>query len=162
MRCRLVALFVLLVWTLSAQPSPQIPTAAQAGPGFNVDGATRAYLETLSPAQRARSNAYFEGGYWLILWDFLYGAAVSLALLASGFSARMRDAAERITHLRPLQTFLYWTQYAVLTFALGFPLTVYEGFFRERRYNLLNQTFGAWFGDQAKQVAIAVVAGGLA
>jgi hypothetical protein len=23
------------------------------------------------PEQRARSDAYFEGGYWLILWDFV-------------------------------------------------------------------------------------------
>ena len=159
---RLVAFIVFLAWTLSAQPSLQIPAAAQAGPGFHVDAATRAYLDTLSPAQRGRSNAYFEGGYWLILWDFLYGAAVSIVLLATGLSARMRDAAERITRLKPLQTWMYWAEYIVLTFILGFPLTVYENFFREHQYNLSNQTFGAWFGDQAKQVALTVVLGGLA
>jgi STE24 endopeptidase len=162
MKFRLIALLSFLTCALSAQPSLQIPAAAQAGPGFNVDAAARAYLDTLSPAQRARSDAYFEGGYWLILWDFLYGAAVSIVLLATGFSARMRDAAERITRLKPLQTWLYWAEYVLLTFILGFPLTVYENFFREHQYNLSNQTFGAWFGDQFKQVAIAVALGGLA
>src|SRR5580692_11454847 len=151
MGLRLVAFIMFLGLTLSAQPSLHVPAAAQSGPGFNVDAATRAYLDTLSPAQRARSNGYFEGGYWLILWDFLYGAGVSIVLLATGLSARMRELAERITRLKPLQTWLFWAEYIVLTFILGFPLTVYENFFREHRYNLSNQTFGAWFGDQSKQ-----------
>jgi STE24 endopeptidase len=162
MRFRLAAMLALLAWTLSAQPQPKIPAAAQAGPGFNVERATQAYLDTLSPGQRASSNAYFEGGDWLILWDFLYASVVSILLLATGFSARMRDSAERITRLRPLQTWTYWAEYVVLTFILGFPLTVYEAFLREHQYNLSNQTFGAWLGDQAKQVAITVVLGGLA
>jgi len=29
-------------------------------------------------------DAYFEGGYWMILWDFLYGAAILLLLLNLG------------------------------------------------------------------------------
>jgi STE24 endopeptidase len=162
MTFRFAALLVFLVWTLAAQPSLKIPPGAQAGPGFDVDTATRAYLDTLSPEQRARSNSYFEGGYWLILWDFLCGAGVSIVLLATGLSARMRDVAERITRFRPLQTWLYWTEYVTITFILGFPLTVYEDFFREHQYNLSNLTFGAWFGDQAKVVALTVVLGGLA
>ncbi|MDQ6679091.1 MAG: hypothetical protein M3Z09_17545, partial [Acidobacteriota bacterium] len=50
-----------------------IPEAAKSGPGFNAETATRAYLATVSGDKKARSDAYFEGGYWLILWDFLYG-----------------------------------------------------------------------------------------
>jgi STE24 endopeptidase len=45
----------------------QIPAAAQWSTSFDVDSATRAWLDTLSVAQRAHSNAYFEGGYWLQL-----------------------------------------------------------------------------------------------
>jgi STE24 endopeptidase len=40
---------------------------------FDADAATAAYLATMTPAARARSDAYFEGGYWLMLWDFLFG-----------------------------------------------------------------------------------------
>jgi STE24 endopeptidase len=43
-----------------------IPTAAHAA-GFDVEQATRAYLDTLQGPARAKSDAYFEGGYWLIL-----------------------------------------------------------------------------------------------
>ena len=54
-------------------PSPNSPAAAGASsaPAFDVNAAVEAYLAKMPPARRARSNAYFEGGYWLLLWDFL-------------------------------------------------------------------------------------------
>ena len=70
---------------------------------------------------KARSDAYFEGGYWMILWDFLYGAAILLLLLNLGWSAAMRDFAERITRFKPIQSIVYWLQYLLLTSILGFP-----------------------------------------
>ena len=110
---------------------------------------------------RARSDAYFEGGYWLILWDFLYGAAIALLLLNLRWSARMRDLAERITRFKPLQTFIYWAEYSRLTFVLGAPLAIYEGYVRERQYGLATQTFGLWAWDQTKGLMIGIVLGGL-
>jgi len=50
-------------------------------PPFDVKAATDAYLATVPPDKRARSDAYFEGGYWLQLWDFLLSAAILLLLL---------------------------------------------------------------------------------
>src|SRR5215469_2898365 len=128
---------------------------------FNVKAAVDAYLASVPPDARVRSDAYFEGGYWLILWDFLYGAAVAWVLLSLRLSARMRDLAERVTRLRPLQTAVYWIEFLVITTVLTFPLTVYEGFVRERKYGLMNQTFGAWFGDQMKSLAVGVVLGSI-
>ena len=45
--------------------------SATAAQPFDVKAAVDAYLASVPAAQRARSNAYFEGGYWLLLWDFL-------------------------------------------------------------------------------------------
>jgi STE24 endopeptidase len=167
MLVRLLALLLLLSTLLGAgtplsPPTLTVPPAAQARPGFDVEAATRAWLATYTPEQKARSDHYFEGGYWLILWDFLYGAAISIVLLATRFSARMRDLAERITRRRPLQTWLYWVQYLIVTYVLGFPLLVYEDFVREHQYGLSNQTFGAWFGDEATGLGLSLVLGGLA
>src|SRR5205814_1514210 len=75
--------------------------------------ATRAYLDELPPDQRARSDAYFEGGYWLHLWTFLWAAAIFGVLLHTGLSAKMRDLAVRATRIRALQTALYWTQFVI-------------------------------------------------
>jgi STE24 endopeptidase len=139
----------------------QVPAEAQASPHFDATAATNAYLAQIPAEKTARSDAYFEGGYWLILWDFLYGVVVVLLLLNLRWSARMRDRAERVTRFKPVHTFVYWLQYLVLTSILVFPLTVYEDYFREHKYGLATQTFGPWMGDQMKGLAVSLVLGGL-
>ena len=171
----ILAAFLLLSLTLGAQPAPPpgqqpatampsvitVPPEAQPSPNFDAEAATRAYLAQIPADATARSNAYFEGGYWLILWDFLYGAVLSLLLLNLRWSARMRNLAERITRFKPVQTVLYWVQYLVVVTVLGFPLGAYEGFFRERKYGLATQTFGPWMGDQFKLLLVNMVLGGI-
>jgi STE24 endopeptidase len=138
-----------------------VPAEAQASPHFDATAATNAYLAQIPADKTARSDAYFEGGYWMILWDFLYGVAVALLLLNLRWSARMRDLAERATRFKPVHTFVYWLQYLVLTTVLVFPLTVYEEYFREHKYGLATQTFGPWMGDQLKNLGVNLVLGGL-
>jgi STE24 endopeptidase len=149
----------------AATPAPQTPTGAMATTStsehFDPAAATNAYLAKVPPDKKARSDAYFEGGYWLILWDFLASSIVFLLLLVTGLSARMRDLAERVTRFKPIHTFLYWTQFFVLTSLLTFPLGVYEGFIREHKYGLATQTFGPWLGDQLKGLGLGIVFLGL-
>jgi Zn-dependent protease with chaperone function len=139
----------------------QVPPEAQPSPHFDATAATNAYLAQIPADKTARSDAYFEGGYWMILWDFLYGVAVCLLLLNLRWSARMRDLSERVTRFKPVQTFVYWLQYLVLTTILFFPLSVYEDYFREHKYGLATQTFGPWTLDQIKNLAVNAVLGGL-
>ena len=139
----------------------QVPPEAQASPHFDATAATNAYLAQIPAEKTARSDAYFEGGYWLILWDFLYGVVVALVLLNLRWSARMRDLAERVTRFKPVHTFVYWLQYLLLTTILVFPLTVYEDYFREHKYGLATQTFGPWMGDQMKALGVNLMLGGL-
>ncbi len=138
-----------------------VPPEAQPSDHFSAEAATNAYLAQIPAAARARSDAYFEGGYWLILWDFLLAVVVYWVLLRLGWSARMRKFTARLTRVRVLQDFLYWIQFMLITFVLTFPLTVYEGFLREWKYGLATQTFGAWMGDQIKGLLIAIVLGGI-
>jgi STE24 endopeptidase len=166
---RLVLLTILLFTAFASgqitTPGAQSvsPPANQAGaaPAFDIRTAVDAYLAKMPPAQRARSDAYFEGGYWLQLWDFLSTVIVMWLLLRFRWSVRMRDLAERFTRFRPLQTALYWIQFIVLVSVVTFPLGVYEGYFRERKYNLMNQTFGDWMRDQMVMLAVGVVLGAI-
>lgn len=139
-----------------------VPPEAQPSAGFNVDAATRAYIAQIPPGAKVRSDAYFEGGYWLILWDFLYGVIVALVLLNLRWSAAFRTFAERLTRFKPLQTVIYWAEYFVITSVVTFPLAVYEGFFREHKYGLATQTFGPWMGDQLKGLLLGLLFGALA
>jgi STE24 endopeptidase len=167
--CRFILLTALLFPVLafgqtskpdvSSVPPPTIQTAAS--PAFDVNAAVEAYLAKMPPAERARSDAYFEGGYWLMLWDFLATAVVMWLLLHFRWSARMRNLAERLTRFRPLQTAIYWIQFIILASLLTFPLTVYEGYFREHKYGLLNQTFGPWMRDQLVMLLVGVVLGAI-
>src|ERR1039458_4554254 len=120
-----------------------------------------AYVDKMPTAERARSNAYFEGGYWLVLWDFLSTVLAMWLLLRFRWSSWMRNLAARITRFRPFQTALYWIQFIIVVSVLTFPLTVYESYFREHKYGLLNQTFGPWMHDQLVMLAVGVVLGAI-
>jgi STE24 endopeptidase len=136
------------------------PAAAQGVSGrLDPEAATRAYLATLPRGEKAKSDAYFEGGYWLILWDFVISAGVFILLLATGVSSRMRDIAERWTGVRLLRNSLYWVQFLILVTLLTLPWTIYEGFVREHAYSLSNLTFAAWAAEQGKGFLVTLVMG---
>jgi len=164
---RLLALWgaiLLLATGVWAEPphAPQVPEAAKASAHFDAKVATDAWLATMTSKEQARSNAYFEGGYWLILWDFLYTVGAMLLLLETKLSARIRDGAERLAPPKFLQAWLYWIGFSALGYLLSFPLTVYEGYFRERQYGLSNLSFGGWFGEEMTGFAVSAVLGGVA
>lgn len=151
--------------TLSDSRMPSvitIPDAAQPSANFSAEAATDAYLAEIPASAKSRSDAYFEGGYWFILWDFLYGVIVSLLLLNLRWSAAMRNFAERLTRFKPIQTFIYWIEYLILVTILTFPLTIYEGYSREHKYGLATQTFGPWLWDQIKGLGLGLILGGIA
>jgi STE24 endopeptidase len=160
----LILLFNLLAAAQTGSASVQpVQSSVNSGPGrsFDIKAAVDAYLAKMPPAQRARSDAYFEGGYWLMLWDFLLAVFVLWLMLHFRWSAGMRNLAERITRFRPLQTVLYWVQFILVFSALTFPLGLYEGYFREHMYGLLNQNFGQWMRDQVVALAVALVLGAI-
>jgi STE24 endopeptidase len=166
--CCLLAAGIALGQSSDSLSSSQMPSVVDVPPGaqpsanFNVEIATEAYLAQIPPAARARSDAYFEGGYWLILWDFLYGVAVLLLVLNRGWSAAMRNFAQRVTRFKLVHTAVYWVQYIVLTTLLTFSLAYYEGYAREHKYGMATQTFGPWLNGQFKNLLLGVVLGAIA
>ena len=97
-----------------AAPTLTIPEGAQSGPSFDVDRATEAWVGTLSPEQRAKSDAYFEGGYVLQLVGFLYGLGVAAVFLLTRLSSRMRALAERVAKGALPRSVIYAVQYILL------------------------------------------------
>ena len=127
-------------------------------PAFDAAKATDRYLAKVSGEARARSDAYFEGGYWLKLVDLLYALGVAALLLFTPISTRIRDWAEERTHSRTAQVMLYVAAYVPLVTVLALPLTLYEGFVREHSYGLSNQSFWQWLGDFGIGFALTFVA----
>ena len=145
-----------------AQPGAVLTPALVAAPAapFNVETATQAYLNTLTPAQKSKSDAYFVGGYWLQLWSVLYALGVAAVFLSTGLSRRLKALVARLP--RPwLRTLAYVVLYLLLTWVLSFPLGVYMGYFREHQYGMSNQTFGQWLGEDLTSLGLSVVFGSL-
>src|ERR671924_225285 len=108
--------------TLSAREttiSLPVPLATPSGI-TDPEAATRAWLDTIPANEKARSDAYFEGGYWLILWNFLLTAAIALLLLTGRLSARIRDLAATLTRFRSVQAGIYAIGFALITGILNF------------------------------------------
>jgi len=169
-----VLLGVMVVATAASQDDPNAPVTGQETPvdvgaavtpapeggrwgDFDPEAATAVYLDRLTAEQRERSDAYFEGGYWLNLWGFLWGLGVAALLLFGRLSARWRDLTERWLRRRPLRVALYGAGYVVAVALLSFPLTVYRDFLREHQYGLATQTIGTWLRDQAVGLGVGVV-----
>lgn len=138
-------------------PGLQIPDAAKPGPNFDVDKATEAYLALLSPEQRAQSDAYFEGGYWLQLWGLLYGLGVAVVLLRGGISRRLREIARRLSPRPWLYTWVYVILLLLVSFVLSLPWSIYADYVREHQYGLATQDFAGWFGDALKALMVNVI-----
>jgi STE24 endopeptidase len=137
-------------------PGLIVPDAARPGPDFDVDKATAAYVGLLSPEQRAQSDAYFEGGYWLQLWGFLYGLLVCVVFVVSGLSVKMRDIAMRISHRPWLYTAIYAAFWLVAGEILSLPWVLYTDYFREHAYGLSNLSLGAWFNEAGKDLLVSM------
>ena len=172
---RLIAVFLLLAAAPAmAQDAPldqQLPPRAapthhvevgqlasmDTTPAFDPAAATARYLAKVSGAARARSDAYFEGGYWLRLIDLLYGLGVAAALLWSQASLRIQEWAEERTHSRSFQVVLYAACYVPIVTVATLPLNLYEGYFREHAYGLSNQSIWQWLGDFGIDFAVTFV-----
>jgi STE24 endopeptidase len=134
-----------------------VDDAWRAGLSRDPDAATQAYLDRLPADVVARSNAYFEGGYWLQLWNFLLGLAIAMFLLSGRRSARLRDWAQRVGRKAWIRDAIFGALYAVAAWLLSLPLTIYQGYVREHEYAMATQTFGPWFAEQLIALTVSMV-----
>jgi STE24 endopeptidase len=178
---RLVTTFLFALnfsWSIAAETPLEVTSNASAvvatvsNPQFNIrpvndawrtslprnaDEATKAYMDRLPTEVVVRANAYFEGGYWLQLWNFLLGLAISLVLLGQQRSARVRDWAQRVGRNKLMGDSIYGGFFALSSWLLSLPLTIYQGYFREHAYGMATQTFGPWFYEQLISLMVSAV-----
>lgn len=130
---------------------------AAAGGAFDVEAATRVYLDTLQGPAREKSDAYFEGGYWLILWGTAVAMLIDWLILRFRMASAFRNLAERWLKRPFAITWLTALLYSIAGAVISLPWMIYTGFYREKQYNLLDQMFGAWFGEQLIGTAISLI-----
>ena len=149
---------------MATELSPQLilPPEAEWGPTFDAARAIDAYVATIPAAEREKSDAYFEGGYWIEAWGTLITVLIAWLLLGTRSSARLRDFAERRTRSQFLQVFVFAAGFFLALSLLTLPWTIYTGFFREQQYGMSNQDLGAFLGEWLIALALGLVFGSLA
>lgn len=177
MNTKLIAIAALLVFNMffaypalaadpPAEPAAVVNTQFQIAPVSdewrnslprNADAATKAYLDRLSPAVVERANNYFEGGYWLQLWNFLLGLLIAMIILSGKRAAAVRDWAQKVGRKAFFRDALFGAAYSVAGFVLALPLSIYQGYFREHQYGMATQTFGPWFTEQLIELAVSTI-----
>jgi STE24 endopeptidase len=146
--------------TPAAASAPAIAPATDAWRAalpHDPEAATQAYLGRLSPEARARSDAYFEGGYWLQLWNLLLALLTSWLLLQARPAQAARRWCASLSQRRFVQVTSYAAFYVLATWLLSLPLAIYQGFVREHEYGMATRQFAAWFGEQAMSLGITLV-----
>ncbi|MGH8657117.1 MAG: M48 family metallopeptidase [Gammaproteobacteria bacterium] len=111
------------------------------------------------PEPSEKALQYHRGGNWLWLFSNLWGWLIPLVFLFTGFSARLRNVAQRVGKLWFFVIGIYFVLFSVIIWVIDLPLSYYMGFMREHAYGLSNQTFDKWFGDSLKGLLVVIVIG---
>ncbi len=82
-----------------------------------------------------------------------------LLLIAIGFgvSIWMRNLALSTGEFFPVSVLAYFALFSLYFFIADFPLSVYSGYFLEKKYELSNQTFAGWLGEMLKKSVLSFV-----
>lgn len=124
---------------------------------FDVEEATQALLESISPEAEANTNGYVDAGYQIMVMSVLLDLVVAFVLLRFGYSRKWRDFAERRIKWKFLQAFIYVPVYLVVTTVLFAPLAWYQGYHVEHKFGLSNQDFSGWFIEFLQGSAISLI-----
>jgi Zn-dependent protease with chaperone function len=145
----LIAAIVIVAVTGTAQTKPSpTPDTRQATPSVR-------HLDVHVTPEMIRHSRINDALYFA---DVVYGMAVLLIILGTGWSARMRDFAARV-RWPFVAAMLYFALFSLLTALLTFPLDFYGGFVVPHQFDLTNQSFAGWLGDAAKAFGVNLVIG---
>ena len=149
----LSSLFLVLIAgvALAQPPAPPTPDTPRPAPEVHRD-----YMAELHAAFTPENQRYSNIKTALRFASPFYGVLACLIVLFAGWSARMRDVAVGLAKKRYLQVLIYLTLFAVVMFLLSFPLALIDDFLVEHAFNLSNQSFGAWMGDQGKALLATI------
>ena len=121
--------------------------------------ATKAWLNSVPQDKREKSDAYFEGGYWLLLWNYLLAAAISILLLAVqdfslatrflGTTNEVENAAGRLLHRSVF----------VARFCLKLSAKRLRALLSRASIRIRHTKYPAWFREQFIGLGITLIGG---
>jgi Zn-dependent protease with chaperone function len=111
------------------------------------------------PEPSAKAMDYYQSGNVLWVVATFWWLALPALFLFTGFSARLRDLAQRVTIRWYGALALYFIAFSILVYVLNWPLSCYAGFVRQHAYGLSTQSFIDWQKDSLKGLAVSLAFG---
>jgi Zn-dependent protease with chaperone function len=136
----------------SAAAAPQ-PSGQTAAPQPKPE---QAY--SLPPDKLAKAKTLNKIRLTLDIVGTFWGLAVLWWLLASRTAARLENWTQQRVSRRWIQGLLFFAMFCIITDIAGLPLDMI-GHTASRHFGISVQGWGSWFGDQGKELALALVFG---
>ncbi|MGB2768431.1 MAG: M48 family metallopeptidase, partial [Candidatus Zixiibacteriota bacterium] len=146
-------LLVLLVLSFLAEAIPAQNETEQeiqlSAPADSSEESQAAAIQVQQDKEQRLQQAikYQRSKNTLFFFDQGYGILFLALFLFLGISAFLRRQIEKITRKRFWVVAFYTLMFLIIAFIVGFPASYY-GFSLEQKFELSNQTFFQWFGEE--------------
>jgi Zn-dependent protease with chaperone function len=141
-----------IVFAQTETPPPQ-PTKV------NIDNSP-AQTYTLPPDKYEKAVAFSRAKYRFYFADAAYGILVLILLLNLRVAPKYRDLAERISHRRFVQAWIFAPLFLLTVGVLGLPAEIYRQSL-SRKYEQSIQGWDSWSWDWTKAEIVALILGAI-
>ena len=104
---------------------------------FDVEAATAAYIDGLGEGTLAQAAAYTTGNQWLILWNLLVTAVITLIIIRTGILTKAADKLRNRSF--SARVFCVSAIYLTVSTLLELPWSIFTGWWRETQYGRTDQ-----------------------
>jgi len=111
------------------------------------------------PAPTEKALQYHRSGNVLWVVDIVWSLAMLIVILATGFSATLRNWSQRIGRRWFFTLVTYFVLFNLITSIVDLPRAYYEEFVRQHAYGLSNQTLAKWWSDTLKSFGVSCIVG---
>ena len=162
---RRILSFVLLVFLVLSFLAEAIPAQNETEQEIQLSAPADSAQESVVQAARVEQDKeerlrqavkYQRSKNTLFFIDQGYGILFLVLFLFLGISAFLRKQIEKVTRKRFWVVALYTLLFLIIAFIVGLP-TSYYGFSLEHKFELSNQTFLQWFGEQLLALLVMAV-----
>ncbi|MGQ3177542.1 MAG: M48 family metallopeptidase [Blastomonas fulva] len=126
---------------------------------FNPEAATKAYIDGLGAEALAKSAAYTMDGHWMILWGLLVSALATVILVKLGVTDRIWAKLEKRGWA--LRTFATAAGLFIVSAIITLPWNIWAEWGHERMYDRTQQPLSDFLMQDAIDMTIATIGGGL-
>ncbi|MGH8102458.1 MAG: M48 family metallopeptidase [Chthoniobacterales bacterium] len=148
---------VVFLCAIASIVSAQTETPAHQPTVEKIDS-SRAQAYTLPPDKYEKAVAFSRARYRIYFADAVYGILVLILLLNLRVAPKYRDWAERISHLRFVQAWIFAPLFLLTVGVLGLPTEIYRQWL-SRKYGQSIQGWASWSWDWAKAEIVALILG---